>query len=35
VTPGVWDGHRLVAAPLAGVSADWHVRLERGFTLRR
>lgn len=35
VTPGVWDGDRLVAAPLAGVSADWHVRLERGFTLRR
>lgn len=35
VTPGVWEGERLMAAPLAGLSADWRARLERGFTLRR
>lgn len=32
VTPGVWDGERLLAAPLAGVSAGWQVRLQRPFT---
>ena len=35
VTPAVWEGDRLMAAPLAGVSADWQARLEPGFTLRR
>jgi hypothetical protein len=35
VTPGIWEGERLLAAPLAGLSAEWQVRLERGFTLRR
>ncbi len=35
VTPGVWDGDRLLAAPLAGHSADWKVRLQQPFTLRR
>jgi tRNA(Ile)-lysidine synthase len=35
VTPAVWDGDRLLAAPLAGLSADWTARLDRGFTLRR
>jgi tRNA(Ile)-lysidine synthase len=35
VTPGVWDGERLLAAPLAGLSADWEVRLQRPFTFRR
>lgn len=35
VTPGVWEGRRLLAAPLAGLSADWSVRLQRPFTLRR
>ncbi len=27
VTPGIWQGDRLLAAPLAGFSADWAVRL--------
>lgn len=35
VTPGVWDGDRLLAAPAAGLSADWTMRLKRTFTLRR
>ena len=35
VTPGVWDGDRLMAAPLAGVSAGWQVRLQRAFTFSR
>jgi len=35
VTPGIWDGDRLMAAPLAGVSAGWQVRLQRAFTFSR
>ncbi|MDP3193713.1 tRNA lysidine(34) synthetase TilS [Tabrizicola sp.] len=35
VTPGVWEGERLLAAPLAGLSAEWQVRLQYPFTLRR
>lgn len=35
VTPAIWRGDRLLAAPAAGVSADWRARLERRFTLRR
>ena len=35
VTPGVWDGEVLLAAPLAGVSAGWRVRLQRAFTFSR
>lgn len=35
VTPGVWEGERLLAAPLAGVSAGWQARLQSPFTLRR
>lgn len=35
VTPGIWECERLLAAPATGVSADWHVRLQRMFTLRR
>ncbi|MES2549018.1 MAG: tRNA lysidine(34) synthetase TilS [Pseudomonadota bacterium] len=35
VTPGVWEGDRLLAAPLAGVSAGWTLRLQRPFTLHR
>lgn len=35
VTPSVWEGDRLLAAPAAGVSADWQARLERSFTLHR
>ena len=35
VTPGVWDGERLLAAPFAGLSADWQVRLQRPFTISR
>lgn len=35
VTPGVWDGDKLLAAPTAGLSAGWTVRLQRPFTLRR
>lgn len=35
VTPGVWEGDRLLAAPAAGVSAGWQVRLKCAFTLSR
>lgn len=35
VTPAVWDGDSLLAAPLAGVSAGWQVRLQRAFTFSR
>lgn len=35
VSPGVWDGERLLAAPAAGLSADWRVRLQRPFTISR
>jgi tRNA(Ile)-lysidine synthase len=35
VTPGVWDGDRLLAAPAAGLSAGWTVRLQRPFTISR
>jgi tRNA(Ile)-lysidine synthase len=35
VTPGVWDGEVLRAAPLAGFSAEWQVRLQRPFTISR
>lgn len=35
VTPGVWDGDRLLSAPCAGLSAGWQARLQRPFTLRR
>lgn len=35
VTPGVWDGDRLLAAPAAGLSAGWTMRLQDPFTLRR
>jgi tRNA(Ile)-lysidine synthase len=35
VTPGVWDGDSLLAAPLAGLSAGWQVRLQRAFTFSR
>lgn len=35
VTPAVWDGERLLAAPAAGLSADWRAKVERSFTLRR
>jgi tRNA(Ile)-lysidine synthase len=32
-TPGVWDQDRLLAAPLAGLSADWQAKLDRPFHL--
>ncbi len=32
-TPGVWDRDRLLAAPLAGVSAGWQAKLDRPFHL--
>ena len=35
VTPGIWDGERLLAAPCAGFSAGWQVRLQRAFTFSR
>jgi tRNA(Ile)-lysidine synthase len=35
VTPGVWEGERLLAAPCAGLSAGWQVRLQRPFTFSR
>jgi tRNA(Ile)-lysidine synthase len=28
-TPAVWQGGRLLAAPLAGLDEKWHVLLER------
>ena len=33
VTPGVWRGDTLLAAPLAGVSAEWQAKLDRPFHL--
>jgi tRNA(Ile)-lysidine synthase len=35
VTPGLWQGATLLAAPEAGLSAGWTVRLPQPFTLRR
>jgi tRNA(Ile)-lysidine synthase len=35
VTPGVWQGDRLLAAPLAGVSAGWQALLQNPFTFSR
>lgn len=35
VTPGVWEGDRLRAAPGAGLSAGWTAHLQRPFILRR
>lgn len=35
VTPGVWDGETVLAAPLAGFPAGWQVRLQRAFTISR
>ena len=35
VTPGIWQGETLLAAPLAGVSAGWQARLQRSFTFSR
>jgi tRNA(Ile)-lysidine synthase len=35
VTPGIWEGERLLAAPLAGFPANWQARLQTPFTLRR
>lgn len=33
VTPGVWRGEVLLAAPLAGLSGDWQAKLDRPFHL--
>jgi tRNA(Ile)-lysidine synthase len=33
VTPGIWQGETLLAAPLAGVFADWQAKLDRPFHL--
>jgi tRNA(Ile)-lysidine synthase len=35
VTPGVWKGDRLLAAPAAGLSAGWLARVQHPFTFRR
>lgn len=35
VTPGIWRGDELLAAPVAGYSAGWQVRLQRAFTFSR
>lgn len=35
ISPAVWDGAHLLAAPVAGLSAEWRARLQRPFTLRR
>ncbi len=35
VTPGVWDGEVLLAAPPAGQSAGWEAKLDRPFHLFR
>jgi tRNA(Ile)-lysidine synthase len=32
-TPAVWQGETLLAAPLAGFSADWQAKLDRPFHL--
>ncbi len=29
-TPAIWKTHRLIAAPVAGFSADWHAKLAKG-----
>ena len=35
VTPGVWRGETLLAAPAAGFSAEWQAQLQDPFTFRR
>ena len=35
VTPGVWEGERLLSAPAAGLSAGWQARVQHPFTFRR
>ena len=35
VTPGVWQGETLLAAPAAGLSAEWQARLQSPFTISR
>ena len=35
VTPAVWQGETLLAAPLAGMSGDWQAKLDRPFHLFR
>jgi tRNA(Ile)-lysidine synthase len=35
VTPGVWRGDTLLAAPMAGVSAGWQAGLQHPFTISR
>ncbi|MFN4202512.1 MAG: tRNA lysidine(34) synthetase TilS [Tabrizicola sp.] len=35
VTPGVWQGDRLLAAPLAGCGEGWQAKLDRPFHLFR
>jgi tRNA(Ile)-lysidine synthase len=35
VTPGVWAGEMLLAAPLAGFPAEWSAKLDRPFHLFR
>lgn len=35
VTPGVWEGETLLAAPAAGLSAGWLARVQHPFTFRR
>ncbi len=35
VTPGIWQGETLLAAPLAGVSAGWAAQLHHPFTISR
>ena len=35
VTPGVWRGETLLAAPCAGLSAGWQARVQRPFTISR
>lgn len=35
VTPGVWEGDRLLAAPAVGLSAGWTAQLQRPFTFSR
>lgn len=35
VTPGVWQGERLLSAPAVGLSAGWQARVQHPFTFRR
>ena len=35
VTPGIWQGETLLAAPAAGLSAEWQARLQSPFTISR